>query len=507
MTATLDTETIAEIRSVTGLDVSELATPGRTGTVAGVGGTGVSSLISACTQVAPHLELREWQDGSDADPHPAVAILVVDPSAAVGEEEVALLAALRREAGVVAVVCNKIDVYWDWPMMLRRIRSVLDPAGRLPLFGVAATAGGTGIAALTEWLTTVTSAPAGTRYRLRQSGVALAAVDAAGTPPPDESVRLRDLGEQRRRTVAGRDRGRAERYAAARIEFASARAEVIEELGATVRSLATAADARCDRVERHEVPAYRKWLDAQLVSAAGRFDEVSVARLTEAAAVSLAGIGPRLNVAPPAVRAVSPPAVRAVSPPAGRGVSTPPVTMAGPRRGAEDALFALLGVSTGFGVGRAIAAGVSAIGGGSMGAGSAVAWALTPLTVVTGLAIALWVIGVRRTSAARTQLRAATASALAELRATCERLVVARSSALELEVTGHIARHYDRLARDTARRAAAIDAEIGRLRSPAADPARLRSARALADRLAVLADPEAANTPGPGPGTDDEQDR
>ena len=499
MTATLDTETIAEIRSVTGLDVSELATPGRTGTVAGVGGTGVSSLISACTQVAPHLELREWQDGSDADPHPAVAILVVDPSAAVGEEEVALLAALRREAGVVAVVCNKIDVYWDWPTMLRRIRSVLDPAGRLPLFGVTATAGGTGIAALTEWLTTVTSAPAGTRYRLRQSGVALAAVDAAGTPPPDESVRLRDLGEQRRRTVAGRDRGRAERYAAARIEFASARAEVIEELGATVRSLATAADARCDRVERHEVPAYRKWLDAQLVSAAGRFDEVSVARLTEAAAVSLAGIGPRLNVAPPAVRAVSPPA--------GRGVSTPPVTMAGPRRGAEDALFALLGVSTGFGVGRAIAAGVSAIGGGSMGAGSAVAWALTPLTVVTGLAIALWVIGVRRTSAARTQLRAATASALAELRATCERLVVARSSALELEVTGHIARHYDRLARDTARRAAAIDAEIGRLRSPAADPARLRSARALADRLAVLADPEAANTPGPGPGTDDEQDR
>ncbi len=496
MTATLDTETIAEIRSVTGLDVSELATPGRTGTVAGVGGTGVSSLISACTQVAPHLELREWQDGSDADPHPAVAILVVDPSAAVGEEEVALLAALRREAGVVAVVCNKIDVYWDWPMMLRRIRSVLDPAGRLPLFGVAATAGGT---ALTEWLTTVTSAPAGTRYRLRQSGVALAAVDAAGTPPPDESVRLRDLGEQRRRTVAGRDRGRAERYAAARIEFASARAEVIEELGATVRSLTAAADARCDRVERHEVPAYRKWLDAQLASAAGRFAEASVARLTEAAAVSLAGIGPRLNVAPPAVRAVSPPA--------GRGVSTPPVTMAGPRRGAEDALFALLGVSTGFGVGRAIAAGVSAIGGGSMGAGSAVAWALTPLTVVTGLAIALWVIGVRRTSAARTQLRAATASALAELRATCERLVVARSSALELEVTGHIARHYDRLARDTARRAAAIDAEIGRLRSPAADPARLRSARALADRLAVLADPEAANTPGPGPGTDDEQDR
>jgi hypothetical protein len=499
VTATLDTETIAEIRSVTGLDVSELATPGRTGTVAGVGGTGVSSLISACTQVAPHLELREWQDGSDADPHPAVAILVVDPSAAVGEEEVALLAALRREAGVVAVVCNKIDVYWDWPMMLRRIRSVLDPAGRLPLFGVAATAGGTGIAALTEWLTTVTSAPAGTRYRLRQSGVALAAVDAAGTPPPDESVRLRDLGEQRRRTVAGRDRGRAERYAAARIEFASARAEVIEELGATVRSLTAAADARCDRVERHEVPAYRKWLDAQLASAAGRFAEASVARLTEAAAVSLAGIGPRLNVAPPAVRAVSPPA--------GRGVSTPPVTMAGPRRGAEDALFALLGVSTGFGVGRAIAAGVSAIGGGSMGAGSAVAWALTPLTVVTGLAIALWVIGVRRTSAARTQLRAATASALAELRATCERLVVARSSALELEVTGHIARHYDRLARDTARRAAAIDAEIGRLRSPAADPARLRSARALADRLAVLADPEAANTPGPGPGTDDEQDR
>ena len=79
-----------------------------------------------------------------------------------------------------------------------------------------------------------------------------------------------------------------------------------------------------------------------------------------------------------------------------------------------------------------------------------------------------------------------------QLRATCERLVVARSSALELEVTGHIARHYDRLARDTARRAATtIDAEIGRLRSPAADPARLRSARALADRLAVLADPEA----------------
>ncbi len=500
----LDAATGREIHTLTGVDASALPVPGRSVVVAGSGGAGVSSVLAACAQLAPHLEIAEWRgtrttESGTAHPGPAVALLVVDPSSGAGEEETQLLAALRREAGVVAVVCNKIDAYWDWPTALRRIRSVLDPAGRLPLFAVAATSG-TGIGGLTGWLTAVTSSSGRVRRRVRQAGVALAAADAAGAPPLDDRTgRLGDLTERRRRIVAGRDRGRTERLAAARFECAAARSEVLDELGVTIRTLAAAAEARCDGIGAHEVPVYRAWLDTQLASAVIHIDRAVAARFTEAAAVSLAGLGSAPVVAAGAARVVS----------------TAPVTAAGPRRGAEDAVFGLLGVSTGFGVGRAVASGASA-----MGAGPAVGWALTPLTVVVGLAIAVWVIGVRRTSAVRAQVRTVTATALAELRITCERHVAARSTSTELEVAGQIARHHDRLVRETTRRVAALDIEIGRCREPAADPARQRAVRALADRLAVLADPDTPDPeiqdpeiPEPGPpvratlGTDDEEGR
>ena len=115
---------------------------------------------------------------------------------------------------------------------------------------------------------------------------------------------------------------------------------------------------------------------------------------------------------------------------------------------------------------------------------------------------------------------ASSLKALAELRITCERHVAARSTSTELEVAGQIARHHDRLVRETTRRVAALDIEIGRCREPAADPARQRAVRALADRLAVLADPDTPDPeiqdpeiPEPGPpvratlGTDDEEGR
>ncbi|MFZ2240827.1 MAG: hypothetical protein WAV90_15050, partial [Gordonia amarae] len=47
------------------------------------------------------------------------------------------------------------------------------------------------------------------------------------------------------------------------------------------------------------------------------------------------------------------------------------------------------------------------------------------------------------------------------------------------------------------------DIEIGRCREPAADPARQRAVRALADRLAVLADPDTPDPEIPDPDTPD----
>lgn len=469
MSAVLDAATVREIRTVTGLDVTVLPTPGRTVVVAGVGGTGVSSVVRACTSVAPHLAVAEWGSLGSGVSDAAVAMLVLDPSSSVGEEETALLAELRRDVGVVALVCNKIDAHWDWPDTLRAIRSVIDPAGRLPLFGVAAGCGDTGIAALTEWLSMVVSAPDDVRRVLRQAGAGLAVADAKSAPDRGAVASARELADRRRAIVAVRDRGRAERYAAARVEFAAARTGTIGELGAMVRTLSVAAESRCDGLARSAEQVYGTWLDAQLASAADHLDRVLGARLDEAAAVTLAGIG---------VFAGSGPG------PAAQPVVITPVAPAGPRRGAEDALFALLGVSTGFGVGRAVGTAVS-----SMQTGVPVS-ALTSVTVLAGLAIAVWVIGVRRTSATRARLRAATAAALTELRTTGERLVLSRSSATELEVTGHIVRHHDRLVRDSARQVAEIDAELGRLRDTGPDTARTRAARALADRLVALADPE-----------------
>ncbi|MBD0021989.1 hypothetical protein GII33_01580 [Gordonia pseudamarae] len=475
MTTVLDTATIREIRTVTGRDVATVPVPGRAVVFAGVGGTGVSSVIGACARVAPDLVVGDWADRDPGAPDAAaVAVLVVDPSSSVDEEESALLAELRQEIGVVALVCNKIDAYWEWPDMLRRIRAVLDPAGRLPLFAVAARRGDSGIAALTDWLTCVVSAPDEVRHGLRQAGVGLVEADAVGAVPlDDDAARLsRDLVDRRRVILAGRDRGRAERYAAVRVEFAAARAEIVDELDAVVRTLSAVADARCDRLGRHEVALYRTWFDGLLTSAAGHLDQLSASRLAEAAAVGLAGIGGFAGAGPA---------------PAAHPVVIAPAAAAGPRRGAEDALFALLGVSTGFGVGRAVGAAAS-----SMDAAHVPDRLLTPVTVLTGLAIAVWVIGVRRTSATRARLRAATAAAIAELRTTGERLVLSRSSSTEIEVTGQIGRYHDRLGRDTGRQVAAIDADLARHRDRVSGPrAAVRAAaRELGDRLAVLTDPD-----------------
>ena len=133
--------------------------------VAGLGRVGVTSIAAALD--AAGIKASEWSgpdqvDRLDGDVHrkggAAIALLIVDPSSGVGEPEVELLRALTATAPIVALVCNKIDAFWDWPTLLKANRQLLDPHGRLPIFAVSAAAAvaghhtGSGFEALTGWL-------------------------------------------------------------------------------------------------------------------------------------------------------------------------------------------------------------------------------------------------------------------------------------------------------------------------------------------------------------------
>lgn len=193
--------------------------------VAGVARSGVSTLVAAIRAVS-HLPtgsptVAEW----DGDPA-AVAILVLDPSSRVDEEESALLARLRRTVGVVALVCTKIDAFWNWPTITRVARATLDPNSELPVFAVSADAalagavGESGIDALVDWCDDFVRADPGLRAeRVRAAAcevdVSAPVVGGAVEPDVPESD-VADLLRRRAAVIAERDRGRSDRLAAVR---------------------------------------------------------------------------------------------------------------------------------------------------------------------------------------------------------------------------------------------------------------------------------------------------
>lgn len=451
---------IAEVAELTG---SGLAGIDATDVV--VGGTGKVGVTSVTRVLGDHgVRAREL---SESGRRAAVALLVLDPSSGVSDTEVDMVRRLSECASLVAVVCNKIDAYWDWPTLLKVNRGILDPDGRMPIFAVSAAAAlaghqlESGFDELIEWLDDQVNGPA--RPERLESLEAERRLDdlitELATEPGDPTA---DLLVQRATAIASRDRGRSDRLAALRGGANQIRAAAVTELDDAARELSAAAAARASAVNRSGAEDFERWLSGRLTRlrdrAQQRFDEDRSA-LECRALLGLETVGP-----PPARPPVP--------------VELPPVPPK--RRGVEEALLVVFGASAGLGLGRLLVMPLSAV--------HTLQWIAMPLTLLLGAAIAVGLVRLRRLSSLRTAMAAWAGEAIATTRGRIEQDVARQVQAAESVIGGRLARFYERRAQTVSEQVAELDMQIraGRRSAPESrqqDLRRLAAAVRARDRL------------------------
>lgn len=396
-------------------------------------GRSASELVGACRARDSTLDLVVVRDGARTDA--ALAVVVIDAGRADAAAMAPVVQRYLADVGRVALVCNHIDVFWDWPVLLRKCRDEVDPLRLCAVFAVTSAAAdepASGIAALVDWLhdESTHDEPA----TIRRAGLT-AAASALRTVVPDapDVVALR-----RRRVVltADRDRGRADRLAALRAGVADCRAVSASSTHARLRGLSEEAVVRADRVAtRRDAAHLSAWVTAQIESCVRSATDHLGAQLDRIAAVALLGIDARPD-------------------PLGRtaGVAPSARALPGPGRVADDALVMMFGASTGLGVGRLVASQLAGVG--------LVGWVSTAATAVVGLAIALWVVRTRRQAALRTAMRSWVGQTCADARGRIDQLTAMALNDAESRVSAAITRHYERVARNSSRAVADVDARL-----------------------------------------------
>ena len=395
--------------------------------VVGVGRSGVTTLIEALGVVDPGLPVVRVAPADLAPPaRVRVGLLVIDASSVVGDEEATLFSRLRAVASTVAVVCTKVDAFWDWPTNARASRAVLDPTGRWPVFavsGAAAVAGAVDESGVDELLGWIRQTPPVTSHDT---------VDDTGVARRRSAT---ELAATRARLVRGRDRGRSDRLAALRSGLTSIRARAVADLNAGVRDIGATSRDTVAGLRDDDVAAHAEWVAAAMTHLRDRLDARVRTELDQIRAVALLGIEP---VAPAAPAPQRPP------------VRLRPQTER--RRGAEDALVVLFGASGGAALGRLVVTPLAQV--------HTLQWITMPVALVIGVVMAIGVVRLRRVAALRTAVRTWTTEALGEARATIEHDLLDRITAAEPVVAGQIARHHERRARLVAEEVAAVDAQI-----------------------------------------------
>ncbi|GEE01583.1 hypothetical protein nbrc107696_20290 [Gordonia spumicola] len=315
------------------------------------------------------------------DTEPDAVIVAIDLSCDVGDEERELLAA---QSAPTAIVACGVERHPDWPETTARARDALDPDRALALFAVSA-ADGRGVDDLADWCRAPdTAAPAPARR----------------TPTP--VVALADPV----RVAAGPQR--SDRMSGLRAGIAAARTETATAVRESVQSLAVTADRACADVR--DGRAFGAWLIESIgviasTAEAGLDERLNHVRRT--ATLGLPGVDPG-DIAPE-------PPMRPASPPPHRNGS------------GEDAVVLLLGAAGGFGAGRMLVAPL--VDGWLLGG---------VVTAVVGVAVAAWIVGVRRTAAARASLRRWTADTVSLARTSMEHRLIARVTAVEAHVSREI---------------------------------------------------------------------
>ncbi|GAB17008.1 hypothetical protein GOEFS_018_00410 [Gordonia effusa NBRC 100432] len=367
-----------------------------------------------------------------------VVVFVVDTGCDNSSAMGPLIARQLRTVGRVALVCNEIDVFWNWPARLADFREQVDPWRLCPLFAVASEVSddpASGIGALVEWL----RAELGDAIDARSQLTAMAAALWAITPDDGQLTALR---HRRAELVAERDRGRSDRLAGLRIGLTAARGSSVGQVHSRLRMVSVEGLARVETISTQQAArAVGDWLTDAIAECERSEIAELWARAARIEAVALLGIdaGPRRDL--PLSR--SPASQRAL--PNGRR-----------RRSADDALVMVFGASTGLGIGRLVA--TQLVDAGLAG------WSSMAATVLVGLAMALWVVRARRQAALRTAMRQWVTDTCADARTRIEQTIFAVVNDVEPLVVAAIARHYERDGRRAAQAVADIDTRLRKLR-------------------------------------------
>ncbi|OBC06031.1 MULTISPECIES: hypothetical protein [unclassified Gordonia (in: high G+C Gram-positive bacteria)] len=415
--------------------------------VAAAEGVDVEPLVEACRAVAAEtggaagsaIDFVTFDPNRDlAGAH--AAVLVIDPaSAVVDDEDLAALRELTSAVEHVALVCCRIESFWDWPRIVRGYRSELDPAGALPVFAVSAAAAlagaveESGIGDLLDWFATPNAEPTA-RIPQPKTPQAPTPVDTDDRVDPDA------LAIRRARLLALRDRGRADRLASLRAGIVRVRAQSSADITARVRALVARAEHRGAATTGSDVEADAAWLDREIDGLVTDLDAITDTRLDAVASSTLVG----LDVDDPPAHRDDEPIVARRDLPSGR-------------RTGEDAMLLLIGASTGIGIGRLAVAPLASV--------HTLQWISMPAALLLGLAVAVWVIRMRRAATVRAQVRTWVNDVLADVRARVERRVAMQLTEAESRIGGQVLRAYDRQGRRIADEVAEIDQRLRELRA------------------------------------------
>lgn len=409
---------------------------------------------------------------------PPVALVLVDPGAAVGSALLDPVARLQAVGTRMVFAMNGIHAHPDWRSVLDRDTAMLarvlgaEPeilavSARLAVAargnGDAALLDRSGLAALHAQLSAAVGARVGPEQRAGVTARVLADTRAR-VLGQIEALRsgsaVAALRAERTAALAGRDGGRAQALAALRNRLQLARVDLTHEAGARVRTLNATARADLDRLDRRSVRGYPDLLQEAVNQATAELDGVVRYRLAELARQIEAVAG---SQAQPALAA----------PP------TDPAPRVGPdperrHRGVEDRLMIALGASAGFGLGRLIVAPLSLV--------PALDYATVPVTLALGAGVAWWVVQARGHLADRAHLRQWVTDVLVNVKAQLEQRVATALVEAESELTEQVVRASTARMVEADRRVAELEAQLRR--TTAEQPARV----AACERdLAILA--------------------
>ncbi|MFC9996482.1 hypothetical protein [Nocardia sp. NPDC127526] len=416
----------------------------------GEGDVNVMLLRSELARCTPRIDLfeaggdstRSASAGDDEVPPPAVALVVLDGGSPIGAEMLGTVRGLWADGTRIVFALNGIHAHEEWAAV--RAQDIARLAAEIPeAAGTGAGESGVEIIAVSARMAAVGRA-SGDGALVDRSGVGVLharLVAAAGAGAAGDQVamvrervlaetreriaqqleKLRGGGdvaalrEERARLLAVGDGGRGSALAMVRNRTHLARVDLVHEVGVRIRAVNAGLRGEVERLPRgahKSFPLRVSETVEKLTYEIDRLVRLRVHELTRQIEQALGVSGWEIDTG---------------ESPRAPGAGPDPQ----PRwRGVEDHLVLAFGASAGFGFGRFVVA--------PLAWWEALDYAIVPVSLVLGVAVAGWVVRARRHLAERAHLQQWVSEALVNVKAQLEQRVTAALMAAEERLTEQV---------------------------------------------------------------------